>query len=656
MQSLPKDLFCVREILRTTNRALARKQLIELLRTDDYHPGSPRTLFVQFLVDRAKRRRGVKPLRVSTMMLLTTLLARRWIAFAPSALVPTHLEPIGHDTLRKWYLDMIESCTGNTAIRLVTALRAFTEWLVEADAVEPEPPRDILPGSPPVAVVSAEWLVQGEIDAVRQAVRISPEYFIGRWDREVAICSVDLARAAGLRRSEETGTRLCDFQVHRGEITLALRAHPARRLKSLSAVRTVRLIALGDVVREHLIKLVDGASQSSTQLWSRAMCQSDNQRMDYSMAPAINNCMQRTLDAPKLHHHHLRHTCANHALIALMSRYISLHDHFDQFPWLADIVAQREMYEDMLDRRPTFRGDDLWAIAGWLGHSSPEVTLRHYLHCMDLLQYVGLSRYDEQESRAILIALGVLSERERRRKQPGGKLALLRTITDQFPEAFCCSEPLDRPQYNAVTQGAQLFRKLEDAWIAGHESLSGRFDTRLSVPKQIEDAIDLYIQEAQKLACVPSGRRGTGFRHPMERVSDSTEPWSSAQYAWPAGLKYRSAGSIAFQFCCAISSGGETVLELTRAVLRHWRDNALAKDELAACETKEDVELYRRWLSALRLDYNIKVAKRTRHRRKYYVGIRAGGRRYERAGLIWLLQMLLITNALNHVTVEPAHG
>lgn len=140
----------------------------------------------------------------------------------------------------------------------------------------------------------------------------------------------------------------------------------------------------------------------------------------------------------------------------------------------------------------------------------------------------------------------------------------------------------------------------------------------------------------------------------MEQVSDAKDGSGSVPHAWPARLKYRSAGHVAFQFACAISSGGETVWNLTRAVVAHWQHNALAKDELAACETLDDVELYRDWLAALQLDYNIKVAKRTKHRRKHYVGIRAEERRFERAGLIWLFQMLVITDALGHSTFGAA--
>lgn len=657
LKQASKSLAEVRKILGKTNdRAKARKQMIELLQDDDYPLGTPRTLFVQFLVARSERRRGVKALRLETMMLMTTLLARRWIAFAPEGQEPAHIKAIDHDTLRAWYEDMAASCTGNTSIRLITALRGFTEWLVGAEAVEPEPPRDILPGKPPVAVVSAEWLTPSDVDCVRQALRLSPEYFIDRWDREIAVCAVDLALAAGLRRSEESGIRLCDLQVHEGEITLALRPYPARRLKSLSAVRNIRLISLSEFVRAHLIRVIEREPLASTRLWSRAVADSDDERMDYSMAPAINRCMQRTLDEAGLHHHHLRHSCANHALIALMSRYLPLSDYVDQFPWLAEIIAQREMYEDMLDRRPTFRGDDLWAIAGWLGHSSPEVTLRHYLHCLDMLQYVALSRYDERETRSVLIAMGVLNKRERRRKQPGGKVALLNAITDRFPEAFVRSSRIDRAQSEFIRSGAPLYRKLEDGWLAGRECLSGDVDTRLDVQSMVGSQVDNYIARAQVVAAIPSGRRGVGLRHPMPKISHPQDIPGSAPYAWPKGIEYRSAGSIAFEFACAIAAAGEAGASKTREVLDHWQNNALAKDEFAACETMADVEIYREWLALLQVDFQLKVLERTKHRRKHYVGIRSEGRRFERAGLIWLFQMLLITQALDHLDRNGGDG
>ncbi len=641
-------------------RSDARDDLIKLVESGQLNDQPAAAIFVRFLIDRSEVRKGRKALQLSTMRLLTSLLGRRWVAFQPQGWAVTENNGglISHRVLKRWLADMAGSCHSSTQVRLVTAIYAFVEFLLQEGLTDEDLPKDVMPKPPKVAIVNANWLTPEEQTEFRNVLSSTPLWFVDPRHRRVASAMTDIVPAGGMRRTEGDGLLTSEFFFTRSSMDIVVRPNDRRRLKSLSSSRHFSgALCEPDTVR--LLRDLEGVSGYNLErTWTRVLQRYSPKpgrpytHMDGTMAPLINDCMQTVLGDKTLHHHHLRHSAANTALLALCSRYLPLDQYVDQFPWLEAVIAKRETYEQCLGQRARYRRDDLWAVSTLLGHSSPKVTLRHYIHCMDLLLHVGCSRYESAET------IRIMAGGERRKPNQHvprktlynasnrGKQALCAKIMQRCPEAFVqmdCAEESNEFDPNAYT----LYSKLEETWIHGRECQIGAFDPHTEKEHVSDGAIELAITEAQALSAIPSGRRGQGFRHPMQR---------SDGFSWPVALKTRGAAAVAFEVSRAIQLGGKKTQQLTRQVLTHWRENALAKDELAACESKSEIKLYKDWIKAIKLPFKLRVRVPRGERRKHYVGITGQDRRYERAGLIWLFQMLLITQALDHPDPNGGDG
>ena len=297
----------------------------------------------------------------------------------------------------------------------------------------------------PVVSLDSEWSGMAEPRQARATMLTLHEYrrLLGWLKQRFAAGSFPLRRARvmaalafrlGLRWEEVRDLRIKDVRVYfrrqwRGEVWIRATAHSDR--KSANSVRKLPLEwFLTPHERVELAALMGKSAYGSTV--GRAPG-------DYLFAdpgdPARPPAPENTHDAiqegmrwasgdPTLVFHDLRHSAANYALVRLLlARHAGL---ADRVPGLGDEEAAIGLDRPLAclaTGRGTRDGARLYALSELMGHLDPGVTLRHYVHLLDLA--VGLAMHEhlalppQVESR--LSGVRVASIRKRRYRQRASK-------------------------------------------------------------------------------------------------------------------------------------------------------------------------------------------------------------------------------------------
>lgn len=182
-------------------------------------------------------------------------------------------------------------------------------------------------------------------------------------------------------------------------VDLLVRPHAQRGLKTQSSVRRLSLHVL---LEESELELITQWHRERTQEESRSpyseflLCIPGRKTLwvsENTLLPAVHACMRAAGGCGDLHFHHLRHSCATWLLLKLMGMNsdANLELIFQSLPqtsrWLADVSRLQDAYASKKGA-PTRRL--LHIVSALMGHSSPDITLRHYIHCLSMALAMGL--------------------------------------------------------------------------------------------------------------------------------------------------------------------------------------------------------------------------------------------------------------------------
>lgn len=292
-------------------------------------------------------------------------------------------------TRETYYLEVLEQAANRSTsptrmIRTVGwALREFQRFLVATC------------GATPIDEAAVCSLPGGLLPVDARVVSLEDMYAaVGYAAKEPGLGSARLRHAvqvqmilgffAGLRRMEGLGLRICDCPG--GMLfPIFVRNWKDRRLKTPNAIRW---IPMGLFAPKYFVEIVRSwvFSQMAEQDGSATHAKLFSRLSDDMVIPIIHKALRAVTGDDTLHFHVLRHSFGTWTFLRLaLTDLEAVPVLFPHLPetmiWLREShTFRRELYGNA-----TVTNDHAWATADLLGHGSPAVSFRHYIHCLDIL-------------------------------------------------------------------------------------------------------------------------------------------------------------------------------------------------------------------------------------------------------------------------------
>lgn len=243
---------------------------------------------------------------------------------------------------------------------------------------------------------------------------------------DTATCKLVMAMAfrLGMRRMEIFGLRLEDIQVRKGMVCL-IRPHAGRRLKTTNSKRLIPIDAFFDWRERRLLKEWVARRQAeeardnlpagcvrSRYLFAQVNGKGASEQVSVDgVVDRICSALRAVTGDSRIFLHHLRHAFGTWTYLRLRAPdHPMIADFFAHLPETAKALRQSRRLRLLL-RLPRTGSNraHAHAVARLLGHSSPQVSMGHYVHSSDMILAAITHREIAQVPRAELIAASGLS-------------------------------------------------------------------------------------------------------------------------------------------------------------------------------------------------------------------------------------------------------
>ncbi|MDX5934212.1 tyrosine-type recombinase/integrase [Acidithiobacillus thiooxidans] len=300
------------------------------------------------------------------------------------------IESFGEPSWRQLYEDLLEQVdTVHQRAHLIRAIREWHQFLVETQGAAVLHLQD-LGGFQMDVIPDAHGISEVEFLRLKKLLRDGRHTLHHQQLPDLLELVVILGYRCGLRRMEVLRLRISDCHLE-GQARLLIRPFSERRLKTRHATRALPLnVLLKDSELELLRKWMvyrggNGARSVEEYLFVLPEIGHNPIAQETAMS-RIHEDLRRATGDDHLHFHHLRHSFANQILWRLMLA--------DMNPQYLPRYYQKEQASARRFRQALLGVDhvnrkQLYVVAALLGHSSPEISLNHYLHNLDLI--LGLS-------------------------------------------------------------------------------------------------------------------------------------------------------------------------------------------------------------------------------------------------------------------------
>jgi integrase len=222
------------------------------------------------------------------------------------------------------------------------------------------------------------------LDDLFRAIEIIKTAQNPRWSelyRRIALGQIVLLFLAGLRRMEALGLDPADVWPS-PLFDIFVRENRHRGLKTPNAERRTVLSTFAypfNELLDYVWDLYDEAKERGTAL--------DCGISDDVIVPIIHEALFQATGDEDCHAHTLRHSAAHWMLLRLaLSDLAFVPNLFPHLPlttrWLEASRTFRGLFYSNNDQSSS--NDHAWAVASTLGHSNPSISMRSYVHCLDL--------------------------------------------------------------------------------------------------------------------------------------------------------------------------------------------------------------------------------------------------------------------------------
>lgn len=351
----------------------------------------------------------------------------------------------------------------------------------------------------------------------------------------IAKLIVILGFRCGLRRSEVLKLRIADY--HPGmRSELLIRPWSNRRLKTKSSTRKMPLhVLLSEaelqLLDQWLVKRLKQEKETSPDELKNAFLFALPELQLQSIPEEflfrkIHHVLREVTQDKTLRFHHLRHSFATWTTMRLMlSDMTHVPELFPRQPKTQAWLEQSHVFRENLYLSAAITRKHLYAVASLLGHSGPDMSLEHYVHCLDLVSM--LSRKDRVEFKhAIKVPFHQQSTLYKKAKDNLPRLLQLARATYRQKGR---AKYLVSQQQPAWQEGAELEDK-----TSGYEEMENLY-TFLSMYLN-DGSLDLkslghrfgYTEEASaayidQLACLSSKQQSNTRVLPLWRLNDDDE-------------------------------------------------------------------------------------------------------------------------------------
>jgi integrase len=204
--------------------------------------------------------------------------------------------------------------------------------------------------------------------------------------RRVALGHLVLIFLGGLRRMEALGLAPEDV-LPSSFFEVFIRENQFRGLKTPNAERGIMLATFAypfNELLDHVWSLYDEAKARDGDLSCGIS--------DDVIVPIIHRALQVATGDDHCHLHTLRHSAAHWMFLRLtLGDLDHVPDLFPHLPLTMRWLQASKMFRKLFFHNDASSGDDAWAVTMTLGHSNPsKVSLRYYVHCLDLLLSLAL--------------------------------------------------------------------------------------------------------------------------------------------------------------------------------------------------------------------------------------------------------------------------
>lgn len=370
------------------------------------------------------------------------------------------------DDLQMLYGEIANECEPDSVTSAVkTGLREFHCYLVRKHGLPHIRRLDLVLGDDAhLMPVDANLVSVDEYLAAQSILDANLASGASADDVRIAKLVLMIAFRLGLRRMEIFGLRIKDIQLHRRTITVLVREYDGHRLKTANSKRTIPADALLDPTERKMLRAWaerrerevaptsnTGADVSSERLL--AIVSRGHKSLSHEgISDRVYAALREATGDRFLFIHHLRHSFATWTHLRLLvpdhpeiSAFFSAHPATER--WLTN---GRRLRLQLLGHAQGPSRVHSFAVARLLGHSSPTVSMGHYVHCSEIVMAATVDQELHALPRALIATASTLPLSTALGYLAYSPLELVRRTLARFPLAT--GHPLNPPNEHAPGQ------------------------------------------------------------------------------------------------------------------------------------------------------------------------------------------------------------
>lgn len=420
----------IRRMLAASDAGASRvRQALSAL-GDEFPEGSTRRYFAAWLSHLLQSRGRWRRSRLSTLRYYNSTFGSRLLAS-----LPEQLDGLSAEELSDLFEELAETATsGQVERRLRNLIRRFVRFCQD-NGLRVDGQVLVRGARGGHGSVSARHVTETHYAVALEALRAE-----GGANEPVSAAEVFLVLAyrLGLRRAEVLGLTLLDVHRANPECDVDIRPNHARQLKSPSARRKLPFSLLAPEEAERVRafweqrRAAAGRARcagGSTRGMANPMSELSNTFLfldgcatevpddaiaDHPVPRKVLAALRRATGDPELHLHHLRHAFCTRLLVGALMEELPEAARALLPGFMLEMQQQARVFHERVRAFVGPRGRRAMMVALAAGHGSEHVTLRHYVHGLDVILHAVLASENrwQRSRRSVVDTCADLNSRE----------------------------------------------------------------------------------------------------------------------------------------------------------------------------------------------------------------------------------------------------